>query len=43
MTNLEIIPKHKNDMHEKCKVCAQTKITRTSFPKIKKKNLLCCI
>ena len=22
MANLELIPKHENDMHEKCKVCA---------------------
>ena len=34
--NLELIPKHENDMHKKCKVCAQTKITRTPFPTIEK-------
>ena len=36
MTNLELIPKHENDMHEICKVCAQIKITRSPFPKIEK-------
>ena len=34
MANLELIPKHENNMHEKCKVCAHTKITRSPFPKI---------
>ena len=42
MANLELIPKHENDMYEKCKVCAQTKITRIHFPKIEK-HLLYCI
>ena len=40
MTNLDLIPKHENDMHEKCKVCAQTKITRSPFPKIEKTSSL---
>ena len=40
MANLKLILKHENDMHEKCKVCAQTKITRSPFPKIKKTYLL---
>ena len=40
MGNLELIPKHENNMHEKCKVCAHTKITRTSFPKIEKTSSL---
>ncbi|KAH9726106.1 hypothetical protein KPL70_008133 [Citrus sinensis] len=40
MANLELIPKHENDMHEKCKVCAQTKITRSPFPKIEKTSSL---
>ena len=42
MANLELIPKDENDMHGKCKVCAQTKITRTLFPKLKN-DLLYCI
>ena len=34
MSNLELIPKYKHDIHEKCKVCAQTKITKAPFSKI---------
>lgn len=34
MVNLELIPKYENDMYEKCKVCAQTKITRALFQEI---------
>ena len=37
MSVLELIPNCKHDMEGKSKVCAQTKITKTPFPKIKRK------
>ena len=40
MSVLELIPNCKHDMEGKCKVCAQTKITKTPFPKIERKTSL---
>ena len=40
MSNLELIPKYKHDIHEKCKVCAQTKIPKAPFSKIDRSSTL---
>ena len=40
MSSLSLIPRFNNDMHERCKVCAQTKITKTPFPKIDRTSTL---
>ena len=36
MSNLELIPKFRSNTHEKCEICAQTKIVRKSFKKVSK-------
>lgn len=40
MSNLDLIPKHVNDMNDKCVTRMQTKISRKPFPKIERTSTL---
>ena len=40
MSSLNLIRKFNNDMHDRCKVCAQTKIIKIPFPKIDRTSTL---